>query len=104
MNSDITRQISASVYTNSSLRTKIYEFVKDPYHAVVDSSGINTKELLKHVFNARNQEKLYLQRLFIPAVIFLDYSIDILHWDSIWKFYLKHNPTTGFYPLIHHGI
>ena len=70
MQTDITRQVSASVYTNSSIRNKIFEFAEDPYHAVVESYGINTTEVLKHVFNARKKSRNFYQILFIPSIIF----------------------------------
>lgn len=69
MKSDITRQISASVYSNSGLRNRIFEFAKDPYHAVVNSYGLDTSELLKHVFNARKKKRNYYQILFIPSLV-----------------------------------
>jgi len=70
MKSDITRQISASVYQNTLLREKIFAFVKDPYHAVINSFGLDIGEVLKHTFNARKGEKNYFQLLFVPAIIF----------------------------------
>lgn len=69
MQSDITRQVSASVYQDASLRDKFFNFVKDPYHAAVESFGLNPLEVLKHVFNARRGERNYYQRLFLPAII-----------------------------------
>lgn len=70
MQTDITRQVSASVYTNTNLRNKIFEFVKDPYHSVVESYGLVTDEVLKHVFNARKWYRNYYQKLLIPSIIF----------------------------------
>ena len=70
MKSDITRQVSASVYKNASLRDKFFNFVKDPYHAVIESYGMDTTEVLKHTFNARRNERNYYQILFIPSIIF----------------------------------
>lgn len=75
MQSDITRQVSANVYSNSSLRNKIYEFAKDPYHAVVNSYGMDTSELLKHTFNARKKRRNYYQFLFLPAIILWGFII-----------------------------
>lgn len=68
MQTDITRQASASAYMNSSFREKIFAFVKEPYLAVVDSYGINTSELLKHIFNARRIDRSYYQILFLPSL------------------------------------
>jgi len=70
MSTDITRQVSASVYENITFREKIYSFIKDKYHAVVDSYGINTVELLKHVCNARRQQNRYYKNLFLPSLVF----------------------------------
>lgn len=70
MKTDITRQISASVYQNISLRDTIYQFVKDPYHAVIDSYGLDIAEVLKHTFNSRKKEKSYFQLLFLPSILF----------------------------------
>lgn len=70
MQTDITRQVSASVYNDTILRDKIYHFVKQPYNAVIHPFGINVKELLKHIFNARKMERNYYQLLFLPALIF----------------------------------
>ena len=68
MQSDITRQVSASVYNDSLLRDKIFNFVRDPHRAVVESFGLNSTELLKHVLNARRQERNYYFWLFLPAI------------------------------------
>ena len=69
MQSDITRQVSASVYQDAPLREKIFNFAKDSYHAVVDTFGLNSIEVLKHVLNARREERNYNQRLFLPAIM-----------------------------------
>lgn len=69
MQTDITRQVSANVYSNAGLRDKIFEFAKDPYHAVINSYGLDTTELLKHVFNARKKRRNYYQILFLPGLI-----------------------------------
>ena len=70
MHTDITRQASASAYMNSSFRDRIFAFVKEPYLAVVDSYGIKTSELLKHIFNARRINRNYFQTLFLPSLFF----------------------------------
>lgn len=70
MQSDITRKISASVYLNASWRDFFFNFAKDRYQAIVESPGLDTQELLKHVLNARREERTYYQRLFFPSIIF----------------------------------
>jgi hypothetical protein len=69
MQSDITRQVSASLYEDSSLQEKFFNFVKDPYHSVVESYGLDTTEVLKHVFNARREHRSHYQKLFVPALV-----------------------------------
>ena len=69
MQSDITRQVSASLYEDSSMQEKIFNFVKDPYHSVVESYGLDTTEVLKHVFNARREHRSHYQKLFVPALV-----------------------------------
>lgn len=75
MQTDITRQASASAYMNSSFRERIYAFVKEPYLAIVDSYGVNTSELLKHIFNARRINRNYYQALFLPSLFFWGFII-----------------------------
>jgi hypothetical protein len=70
MDTDITRQVSASVYENTTLREKLYLFMKNPYKSVVESYGIDTNEVLKHVCNARENERTYYFGLFLPSLIF----------------------------------
>jgi hypothetical protein len=70
MKTDITRQVSASVYNDAKLRDKIYHFVQQRYNSVVQSYGFDVKELLKHVFNARKGERNYFKILFLPALVF----------------------------------
>jgi hypothetical protein len=70
MKSDITRQLSASVYQNSSLRDQILNFVKDNHRAIINSNGLDIGEILKHTFNAKRVERKYFIGLFLPAIIF----------------------------------
>jgi hypothetical protein len=78
MKTDITRQVSASVYNDEELRDKIYHFVQQRYNSVVQSYGLDVKELLKHVFNARKGERNYFKILFLPALVFWILIIVIL--------------------------
>ncbi len=80
MQTDITRQVSASVYNDINLRDKIYHFVNQPFNAVVQPFGLDVNELLKHVFNSRKKERNYYQILFLPALIL---------WISVFLAYVS---------------
>ena len=70
METDVTRLLSASMYTNDIFRNKIIGLTKDRYHNISESIGTDTSLILKHAVNARRKERKINYILFIPTLLF----------------------------------